>query len=308
MIWPLQRLTGEPPMDIISRAEWGAGYDNGFRPAPLPAQEVWLHHSVTVAPDLVPPFDDDHAAIRTLERIGEQRFGRGISYTFPITPAGLIFEGHSVDRVGAHTGGRNTVSRAICFVGDYERNRPTEAMLDAAAWLLREGRARGWWTAARLTGGHRDAPGASTACPGRHAYALISEINRRAASGGPVPPPPPPKGFEDLMAEIRIHLNSDGTFRGTAKAEAGGGSAVGGDSYVALGSTWGYTDFTTTALGPDGTVLFQWPNVRVHNNLHWAQKLPNGTRTVTVEGRVEHDPSANPSPTIPAAAVWTKPL
>lgn len=171
-------------MRIIPRNEWGARYPDGFRSAPIPAREVWLHHSVTVAPDLLPPFDDDDAAMRTLERIGQQRFGGGISYTFAITPVGRIYEGHGIGRQGAHTGGRNSISRAICLIGNYDTARPTREQLDAVAWLLREGKTRGWWQQARLTGGHRDAPGASTACPGRHAHAAIAEINRRAE--GPV--------------------------------------------------------------------------------------------------------------------------
>lgn len=163
---------------IIPRAEWGATEDNGAGPAPLPALEVWLHHSVTIAPDLLPPFDDDYAAIRTLEQIGESRFGRGMSYTFPITPAGLIFEGHSVDRKGSHTANRNSVARGIVLVGNYETTRPTEAQLDAVAWLLVHGWLAGWWIAAALAGGHRDLK--QTACPGQHAYDAMPEIDRRA--------------------------------------------------------------------------------------------------------------------------------
>ncbi len=132
-------------MRIIPRSEWGAVHDDGSGPAPLPAQEVWLHHSVTIAPDLLPPFDDDDAAIRTLERIGEQRFGRGISYTFAITPVGRIYQGHGIGRQGAHTAKRNSIARAICLIGNYDVARPTREQLDAAAWLLREGKARGWW-------------------------------------------------------------------------------------------------------------------------------------------------------------------
>lgn len=163
---------------IVPRAVWGARFDDGAGPAPLPAEEIWLHHSVTIAPDLLPPFTDDYAAVRTLEKIGENRFGRGISYTFALTPAGLIFEGHSIGRRGAHTAGRNSIARAICFVGNYEADRPTEAQLDAAAWLLVHGWLSGWWKPVALTGGHRDVK--QTACPGRYAYAAIPEINRRA--------------------------------------------------------------------------------------------------------------------------------
>lgn len=196
---------------IIPRAEWGAIHDRGAGPAPLPASEVWLHHSVTIAPDLVPPFDDDHAAVRTLERIGEQRFGRGISYTFAITPAGLIFEGHGVDRRGSHTYGRNSAGRAICFVGNYEANRPTDAMLDAAGWLLAHGFLRGWWKAAKLKGGHRDVR--ATSCPGRHAYAAMGRIDELAAAHArgaaglppaPTPTPPPTSSTEYRMDTLDL--------------------------------------------------------------------------------------------------------
>jgi N-acetylmuramoyl-L-alanine amidase-like protein len=166
---------------IIPRAEWGARYARGFGPAPLPAREVWLHHSVTAAPNPAPPFGDDDAAVRLLEDIGQQRFGGGISYTFAVTPSGRVYEGHGVDRRGAHTGGRNSISRAICLIGNYDVAAPPPAMLDAVVELLREGTVNGWWPAPRLAGGHRDAPGASTSCPGRFARAAIPTINERAA-------------------------------------------------------------------------------------------------------------------------------
>jgi hypothetical protein len=135
---------------------------------------------VTAAPDVVPPFDDDDAAVRLLESIGQQRFGGGISYTFVVTPSGRVYEGHGVDRRGAHTGGRNSISRAICLVGNYEVDRPTAAQQDSVVALLQYGSDQGWWRQPRLNGGHRDAPGASTSCPGRFAEALIPDINNRA--------------------------------------------------------------------------------------------------------------------------------
>ncbi|MFC5997102.1 peptidoglycan recognition family protein [Pseudonocardia hispaniensis] len=182
-------------MEIISRRAWGARYPAGFGPAPLPATRLYLHHSVTVAPDLTPPFIDDDAAIRTLEHIGQQRFGGGISYTFAITPVGRIYEGHGIDREGAHTKGLNRSARAICWVGNYDRDRPTPQLVAATAWLVRYGYTQGWWAQPRLTGGHRDAPGAATACPGRHAYALIGDINLAAGAAGPRSTPSPrPRG------------------------------------------------------------------------------------------------------------------
>ncbi|MCE7008721.1 N-acetylmuramoyl-L-alanine amidase [Kibdelosporangium philippinense] len=170
-------------MRVILRAEWGSRHDNGSGSAPLPASEVWLHHSVTSSPGPNVTFEHDAARIRTIEAIGESRFGTGMSYTWLITESGRVFEGHSVGRLGTHTGGRNSRARAICFVGNYDNLRPSNAQLTAAAWLLQEAKRRGWITAARLNGGHRDVK--ATGCPGRHAYAAIGHINALAA-GPPI--------------------------------------------------------------------------------------------------------------------------
>jgi hypothetical protein len=174
---------------IITREQWGAVHEDGYGTSTLPAEEVWLHHSVTIAPDLVPPFDDEAAAVRALERIGEAKFGRGISYTFAVVPTGHVFEGHSVEREGAHTAGRNDAARAIVLVGNYDVDRPTPAMQHAVAELLVEGVRRGWWRRARLNGGHQQAPGARTACPGRYGLEAVPRINDLAArlSAGPDP-------------------------------------------------------------------------------------------------------------------------
>lgn len=190
-------------MEIISRAQWGARYASAYRnyDAPLPAPDVWLHHSVTIAPDVVPPFDDDYAAIRTIEQVGQNRFGWGISYTWLITPAGLIFQGHRVDGVGTHTANRNSSSRAICFVGNYEANVPTAEQLQATAWLLRHAKAQGWIEDAMLTGGHRDLK--ATACPGINAYRLIDDINALAAQpAGGAAAPATPRRFEEDTVEL----------------------------------------------------------------------------------------------------------
>jgi hypothetical protein len=168
---------------IITRASWGARYGDGRAGATYPASEIWLHHSVTHAPEPGATFTQDCAAIRTIEDIGAQRFGQsyGFPYTFGITPSGRIFAGHDVTKLGAHTVGHNAVARAVVLVGDYTSREPTPAQLDSTAWLIRYGLAAGWWTVGQLTGGHRDVK--ATECPGDRAYAAIGEINRRARDG-----------------------------------------------------------------------------------------------------------------------------
>lgn len=173
---------------IISREQWGARHEDGFGWRALPIPEKWLHHSVTIAPDLLwvdvdgdGVEDDEERAMRILEDIGEDRFGRGISYTFCVMPSGRIYEGHSIDRVGAHTANRNSISAGICLVGNYDGTGPTEMQRNAIAWLLEHGRAEGWWYSNQLTGGHRDTY--ATGCPGNEGYAAIADINNRAATG-----------------------------------------------------------------------------------------------------------------------------
>jgi hypothetical protein len=166
-------------MIIIPRAAWGAKHAAGFGPAPA-AHELWLHHSDTPSPGVKGSLLQDVATVQLLERIGQQRFGGGISYTYAVAASGRVFEGTGPLRLGAHTKGHNTAGRAIVLIGDYMTTRPTELQLDAVAELVRTGHAAGWWLVDRLSGGHRDASGAATSCPGDAAYATIPTINSRA--------------------------------------------------------------------------------------------------------------------------------
>lgn len=185
----------------ISRAEWGAQEQDGFGDRPVPVTELWLHHSMTIAPDLIPPFTDDDAAVRTLERIGESRFGGGISYTRVCTPVGRLYVGHSWHRRGAHTKGHNTVASAYVLVGNHTKNPPTAAQEEAIARDMVEQHRAGKSTRHTLNGAHRDASGNSTDCCGDAAAARIPSINRRAealwdagypgVSPGPAPVPTP---------------------------------------------------------------------------------------------------------------------
>lgn len=179
---------------IYSRAERGARHADGSGNRALPCAELWAHHSVTPAPPVNATFEQDAEAVRKLDDIGQQRFRQGNSYTFPICPSGRVFEGHSVHRIGAHTKGRNTIAAALCFIGNYETQELTPAQIESAAQLIAHGFLSGWWKAAKLSGGHQQAPGAATACPGRNVMAQLATIDRRAAevarSAATLPPAP----------------------------------------------------------------------------------------------------------------------
>jgi hypothetical protein len=166
---------------VIPRATWKPRYSNGAtNPQGQPiiigttaweaaGRELWAHHSVTNPPGPDATLEQDCAHMREFEAIGQANFGQGISYTWVIMPSGRVFEGHSIDRRGAHTYQRNDRSRAVCFAGNYDVRDLPDRMANAAALLLAE-------IDAEFDGGHRDVY--PTACPGRYAYARLGDINR----------------------------------------------------------------------------------------------------------------------------------
>lgn len=171
-------------MDIVSRSEWGFSGKLGPAQMKLPARGAWLHHSVTV------PTRSPHADMRTLERIGIERFGR-LSYSYAIHPSGVVLEGQG-DWIGAHTKGQNSTTFGIVLIGNYHVGGPVPIpMVESLTALIRElrgdGRLAGPLMAGYLLGGHRDAPGASTSCPGDRAHVLIGDVNTKASKQPPTP-------------------------------------------------------------------------------------------------------------------------
>lgn len=177
---------------IYSRAQWGAVFLAGFgdRSANYPLAEDWTHHSVTLHLPANATVAQEMAQMRVLERIGQQRFGRGISYSFVIFPSGRIYMGLGASRIGAHTGGRNSTSLGVCFAGNYENHKPTAAAEATYAEMLRDFHKAGILRSPRTNGGHRDAPGHQwNACAGRHLQARLAGINAAAARPAAAPAP-----------------------------------------------------------------------------------------------------------------------
>lgn len=198
---------------IHSRASWGARHADGVGNRPVGNLEVYLHHSVTKQLPVDATVEEERVQIRVVEGIGQQRFGRGMSYTFLIPPSGRIYQGVSPHRISYHSGGgrdgkpRNTLGAAICLVGNTDANEMTPQQADAIVWLLRHGVDDvGLWPVAEITEGHRDFK--QTACPGGHAYSLIGDINRRARQGS-VKPTTTPALEEDDMKDLLLIRNRD---------------------------------------------------------------------------------------------------
>ena len=166
--------------NIISRAMWGARHREGFGTRSLPVRFYFAHHSVTNPPPPNATAAQDYATMRTLEDIGQSRFGGGVSYSYAIMPSGRILQGLRDHRIGAHTRGYNTTGIAIVFVGNYETNQPTEAQIASAVALSRYLRAQGSTNVSTRLQGHRDV--GATACPGRHIYSRLGGIEAASRS------------------------------------------------------------------------------------------------------------------------------
>ena len=160
-------------MRVVPRVEWGMPGPLGPTLDMSRVRGMWLHHSVTR------PGPSAYEDAKTIARIGVSRFGRA-SYSYVIHPDGTILE-MQAGRVGAHTRGHNSTTEAVCFVGNFENDQPTSDAVGSLVWLLDNHRHR--WPEG-LIGGHRDASGAATACPGRNLYRVIPDV--RAGLSGTV--------------------------------------------------------------------------------------------------------------------------
>lgn len=165
-------------MRIITRAEWGARPATSRRLIDTPTPKLYLHH----AAGAILPGDDrastaDYSRIRSIQNYHmDVRGWSDIAYSFLVDPDGYVFEGRGAGVAGGHTAGQNTVSHAICVMGNYDE-QPVDADLIAhLVEFVRHGTAKGWWPAT-FTGGHRDAPDAATSCPGDNLYRVLPVIN-----------------------------------------------------------------------------------------------------------------------------------
>lgn len=154
--------------DIVPREVWCP--TSGRTPAPIatPTPRLWLHHGATGTSDVDTACSYVRFHVKT-------RGWVDVGYSFLIAD-GQVLEGRGAGRAGAHTRGDNASSHGICMVGNYEDRLPADRDLDALTWLVRHGMDRGWWDGP-ITGGHRDAPGARTSCPGTALWRHIGSIN-----------------------------------------------------------------------------------------------------------------------------------
>ena len=193
-----------PRPKLLTREEWGANEQlRDERPTyNHTLKQVHVHHTVnsnTYSRHDVP------ALIRGMYSYHTRTLGwSDIGYNFLVDRFGRGWVGRAGGprRLvrGAHTLGFNGESTGVAVIGNYETAHPSDAALNMtaaiAAWKLdrfdRKPRGEIWvesegsdkYRAGRtvrlpVIDGHRDTN--DTACPGRHLYAALPKIRRRAA-------------------------------------------------------------------------------------------------------------------------------
>lgn len=168
--------------ELILRTQWGAKYRNGYgdRSAYYPLKKTFLHHSVTAMISESASVATESVAVRTIEQIGQDRFGVGMSYNALSPSSGRLYQGTGFSRIAAHTGGFNTSGFALCFIGNYDTNELTSAQKRSAAELAIANWVEGIFDQPVWTNCHRDV--FVTSCPGDNACKSRAEINAIAAS------------------------------------------------------------------------------------------------------------------------------
>lgn len=163
-------------LQFVTRSEWRARNPKSVATIPIPTQELWLHHTAGS--------ERGHTGMRAIQDYHMDVKGwNDIAYSFVIDPDSLgVYVGRGPGIQGGHTEGHNTISHAICVMGNFDVTQPSDALLHTIAELINHGIERSWWRG--LTGGHRDASGAETACPGRYLYAELNRIRLYQTTNG----------------------------------------------------------------------------------------------------------------------------
>jgi hypothetical protein len=164
-------------LELVTRAEWGArAPKNDPVPIWLPSMRLWVHHAAIES-------TDDAREVRAHQAFHmDSRGWNDIAYSLLIpdpNPDLLVFEGRGIGVAGGHTANENTVSHGICVLGNFMVDKFSATAEETLVRLARLGRDRGWWIP--TLGGHRNAPGANTSCPGDNLYNRLAAVRIRVA-------------------------------------------------------------------------------------------------------------------------------
>tara|TARA_R110000751_G_scaffold69695_5_gene141407 strand:- start:2025 stop:2576 length:552 start_codon:yes stop_codon:yes gene_type:complete len=133
-----------------------------------------------------------------------------IAYNFGVGQSGSILAGRGWKRQGGATGSPDDrESLSICAIGNFEKQYPTDAMVDAIVGWIKRGVKNGHITPNPTIKGHKDKP-YGTSCPGKNLYAKLPAIRSALALKEPTE--------EAALAEIKALRSKIKALRAPIKA------------------------------------------------------------------------------------------
>lgn len=156
---------------VISRTGWGAREPRD----PLTANPIgsgsvcFLHHSEFPTLPKSASRQTEQQRLRDIEAVHmDERGWDAIAYSYIVFPSGRVYTGRGFSHVPAAQAGMNTGHGAVCFDGQFDRDRTTWSARRAAIRLIRDR-----WHGNRV-GYHGQVN--DTDCPGKNLIAAWPRI------------------------------------------------------------------------------------------------------------------------------------
>lgn len=187
-------------MDIVPRKDWAKQTWKPLIPLQLPVDELYVHHSGGGAPTLATMLGNER------HHVVGNGWGR-LGYNWQITwenNRARAYEGCGA-HIGAQVAGRNSRSIGICLVGGWSTGTVPAEVIALLVDLVRHIHGLGVLSQPQITGGHGDAPGAATLCPGTAGRRAIAEARVLLAAPPVVVPPPPPTLLEEIVMDPALY-------------------------------------------------------------------------------------------------------
>lgn len=170
-------------MEYVTRAQWGARPPKGVNYISR-CDGIFVHYTAAPAPVGV---EAEKREVRGIQNYHMDSKGwLDIAYSWLVGQSGTIYEGRGWGISGGHTQNYNSISHAVCWLGNNEV--PTDAALRSINIVVAENMRR---YPGGYVKGHREVN--STSCPGDW---LASWVRRGRPTNDP--PPPPPQEEEEV--------------------------------------------------------------------------------------------------------------
>lgn len=131
--------------------------------------KIVVHHSASPR---------DTTTIADITRWHLEKKYDGIGYHRVIEGDGTVKMGRDDTRIGAHAYGANTGTLGVCVTGNFDKEKPSPAQLEALIQTLAALCKRHGVKASGIIG-HRDT--IATSCPGQHLFSQLPAIRQRVA-------------------------------------------------------------------------------------------------------------------------------